>query len=334
MTAGYSDLRRWQDVGVRGAATCIRGTIRSLNSAGATMATETIPKEWSGKAAVASATIRNRLRDQIENQARIRKVLADQIDTTANGVRSVRERITQLDQQALDQQFRVADDGTITDEFDYLSEFFKNPGGIWNILRQRKQVLTALEQARTMIQQLAQDIDTVLAEALRTAMSNEDPAGPFGLPPQATQDRWSQLTDEQRRTILRNIAAELAQQYGVTNYSVEFGPLEEGTWGQYDPSTGVLTINSAYLDDPAIINTIVHETMHAGHDQNLDNFPGLTEEEREELRDNSGSNYEGYDENDPETWDDYRYQPEEDITRRDADDWVEGLSPEELEQYL
>lgn len=324
MSLSYGDLRRWDAGKVGDAAECLRQGIRKLERASETMSGQTFPSGWSGRGATAAAITRNRLTHQLEIQARIRSVLVTKVFATEDAVAVIGRRVAALDDAALSQEFRIADDGSISDEHDY---GFPTPDDLVKWLARRGQ-LDALVDERDKIMALAVRTDGDLMSAMTQAVDNDDPGDDIGLPSQEVQDEWATLTDDERREILENMAADLAEKYGVPTYSITFGTLPPGTLGTHDPTTHEITISTDYLDDPVVLNTIVHEMMHAGHDAGLDGFPGLTPAEIEELRDNE-DNYRSS-RND---WEDYRYQPEEDITRSEADDYVADLTTDDLDEY-
>lgn len=324
MTAGYSDLRRWNGAKVGSAGDCIRRGVRRLERAAETMGEQSFPTGWEGRGATAAAITRNRLVHFLQIQARIRTVFAGKLIAAEATVSRIERDITTLDEEALSHEFRIADDGSITDEHDYGSF---SPDDLVTWVQRRIKFNDLVDKRDTLVADAAA-VDAELTAAVAEAMDNTDPAEGIALPGQEVQDEWAGMTDAERQEVLRNIAAELAGEYGVTTYSINFGPLPPGTIGQHDPATHAITINTAYLDDPIVLNAIVHEMMHAGHDAGLDGFPGLSPQDIEELRDNEDNYRSGY--GDPE---DYRYQPEEDITRREADEWVTGLTPDELDEY-
>ena len=324
MSAGYSDVRRWDASTLGQAGDCILAGVRRLERAAEAMGEQTFPSGWEGRGATAAAITRNRLVHWLEIQTRIRTKFAKQVFAAEGQVAAIERAIEALDDWARGNEFLIADDGSITDEHDY---GFPTPDDIVTYIR-RRNTLEALVDRRDEIVRRAAEVDATLRAAAEQATDNEDPDDGIGLPSQEVKDEWAAMTDAEREEVLRNMAVELAERYGVPVYSITFGPLGSNTIGSHDPSTHEITINTAYLDDPVVLNTISHEMMHAGHDNDLEGFPGLSPSDIEELQDNE-DNYR-QSRND---WEDYRYQPEEDITRREADEFVDDLTPEQLDGY-
>lgn len=324
MSLAFSDVRRWDASTLGQAGDCIRVSVRRLERAAETMADQHFPSGWEGRGATAAAITRNRLVNWLQVQARIREQFARRVFVAEVQVVAIERGIEALDDWARGHEFLIADDGSISDEHEY---GFPTPDDIVTFF-QRRAILDALVDKRDQILAWAAQVDADLSAAAATATENEDPGEEIGLPDQEVQDAWADLSDAEREEVLRNMAAELAERYGVPVYSITFGTLPAGTIGSHDPTTHEITINTAYLDDPVLLNTIAHEMMHAGHDNGLDGFPGLSPDDIEELRDNEDNYRQSRDD-----WEDYRYQPEEDITRREADDFVDGITPEQLDGY-
>lgn len=324
MTVGYSNIRRWNSSGVDQAGKCIMASVRQLNRAADTMSDQTFPSGWIGRGATAAAVTRNRLTHWLQIQGRIRDEFARKVYAADTEVIAISRAIVELEDWARSEEFLIADDGSISDEHDYGGLSFDDVPTYFR----RRGLLADLVAKRDSILAHAAEVDAALAAAAGTAMKNLDPADEIALPSQEIQDTWEGMTDEERETVILNMAAELAKRYGVSEYSVRFAVIPTGAYGQHDPTTHEITINADFLNDPVVINTIVHEMMHAGHDADLTNFPGLSASEIEELRDNEGNYLPS-----SSGWENYRYQPEEHTTRQEADQVVKSLTPEQFEGY-
>ena len=77
--------------------------------------------------------------------------------------------------------------------------------------------------------------------------------------------QWESMSDDERRAVLRELAARLAAEYGLPVPRIEFDPtLPSDTYGQFRISTGTITLNANHLDDPLLmLNSVAHEMRHA-----------------------------------------------------------------------
>lgn len=185
---------------------------------------------------------------------------------------------------------------------------------------------------------------------------DRDPEEYGDLPPEVRQ-QWDSYDDEQKRMIVRQIIRERAEHYGVDMPSVRIDDSIDGNgvWRELPgPLIDQVVINEDVLEDPMILHTVFHEMRHAGQweamrdadpflpwqDPTYDH--GFTPEEVQEWKDNQ-SDYQPAPtdeewENDPEAaqekYDRYFDQPVEVDAREEGAEFVEGMTPEELDRLL
>lgn len=163
----------------------------------------------------------------------------------------------------------------------------------------------------------------------------------------AIEEKWAELSDEERMEVLQNIADAYADEQGLPRTKIDFTSIDNPdgiTWGRYNDGGpfgigGYLQINSDHLDDPHLINTVVHEMQHRAQYQGMrgrwpwqDERAGMSREEAERWRElNEG---EVRTKGGPDDWDQYQPRPIEVDARRAGRDYVDDLSYEEFEEFL
>lgn len=183
------------------------------------------------------------------------------------------------------------------------------------------------------------------------------PAEDYGELPPEVRDAWEDYSDEEREMIIREAIRERAEHYGIDNPSVRIDDSIDGNgvWREGNWLTGSqVVINEDMLDDPMVLHTVFHEMRHgAQHEAIRDADPtwpwqdpeydhGMTPEEVQEWKDNfddyqQAPSQEEWD-NDydaaQEKYDRYFEQPVEVDAREEGSDFVEGMTPEELDRLL
>lgn len=151
---------------------------------------------------------------------------------------------------------------------------------------------------------------------------------------------WASMSDEERDAVLDQIIAAEARRYGIDPpdiyYDTSMASNEYGYWDD-----GTLALNPDLLDDPQLaINTIVHEMRHAGQHKMIDDadtfwwwedpvyHEGTTPEQVEAWKDNF-DDYKSTDDGD--TFEEYWDQPVEVDARQHSRDYVNGMTPKDLQ---
>lgn len=177
----------------------------------------------------------------------------------------------------------------------------------------------------------------------------------YGDLPEGVRDAWATYSEEEKKDIIEQIIRERAEHYGIDMPSIDWdedmsgnGRWNEGIlWG-----SGTVTLNPGLLEDPMIMHTVYHEVRHAAQHEAIrdaDTFwwwedpeynHGMTPEEVAEWKENfddyqSAPKKEEWDEDRAaaqEKYDAYFNQPVEVDARAEGAEFVEALTPEELER--
>lgn len=172
------------------------------------------------------------------------------------------------------------------------------------------------------------------------------------------EERWEELDEEQRREVLQEIVDEEAERYGIDpppdiTFDENMEPNEYGVWNDLFKR---LTINADLVDDDPrmAINTAVHEMRHAGQHhaireanpvwpwESAEYGEGMDPAEVREWEENFGdyrsppgwfAEWRGEDYVD-QRWDEYWDQPVEVDAREQGKEYVEELTPEEMDRLV
>lgn len=181
-------------------------------------------------------------------------------------------------------------------------------------------------------------------------------ADDYGELPPGVRAKWGTYDEDQKRAIIEQIIKERAEHYGIDMPDINWDDDMSGNGALLDDwwMSDEVYINPDMLDDPMILHTAFHEMRHAGQHEGVDDadtfWPwedpeyndGMTPEEVAEWKENfdnyeSAPSQEDWDE-DPEAaqeqYDRYFEQPVEVDAREEGSDFVEGMTPEELDRLL
>ncbi len=161
----------------------------------------------------------------------------------------------------------------------------------------------------------------------------------------AITERWADLTDEERIRALQKMADAYADANDFPRIRIQFNVLTEdpGTilWGQYthSPPLSSLELNRSHLNDPRMINTVIHEMQHRRQYTGMDwRWPwqdvrnGMSREEAQRWSELNSDHVRM--KGGPGKWDYYPPRPIEVDARRAGRDYVDDLTYEEFEEYL
>ena len=169
------------------------------------------------------------------------------------------------------------------------------------------------------------------------------PAEDYGELPPEVREAWEGYTREEKEAIIEQILEERADRYGVDEPNLTIEDRGEDSWGMWkEPgwaSDGRVVLNEQKIDDPMVLHTVYHEMRHAGQYEavrDADPFwwfqdpeynHGMTEEEVSEWEENQENYIPGGE-------DGYFEQPVEVDAREEGSEFVEGMTPEELDRLL
>lgn len=162
------------------------------------------------------------------------------------------------------------------------------------------------------------------------------------------EERWAELTDDERKEILQNIADAYADEHGIPRMKIDFEPIESDpgyvTYGDYYDGKILglgsrLRINSDQLHNPHLINTVIHEMQHRAQYQGMrgrlpwqDERAGMSREEAERWRELNSEEVrtKGGDTKQEQ----YVPRPIEVDARRAGRDYIDNLTLEEFEEFV
>lgn len=226
----------------------------------------------------------------------------------------------------------------------------------------------SLEHARQTLTGLGRELRRQAEEQVRTSAGGGGPTGSgttadaddgqayegqsrdaddYGDCPEEVRDAWREYTDEERRAILEQKIREDAEALGIPVPDIVWDEdMDANSNGSWNQSSGTVTLNPDNVDDPMFMHTVAHEMRHALQHEaveqmddrgwwdwfwgNHPDYPGgATPEEVEEWEEN----FEDYKSPDDD-FDEYFDQPVEEDARETGSDWVEDMTPEELDRLL
>lgn len=200
-----------------------------------------------------------------------------------------------------------------------------------------------------------------------TSGASDDPGGQadpgqsrdpeeYGDLPAEVREKWESYSEAEKRAIVEQIIKERAEHYGLDMPDINWDDDMSGNGAWLDDwwFSDEVYINPEKLDDPMILHTVFHEMRHGAQHEAVDDAStfwwweepeynhGMTPEEVQEWEDNFGDyqsapTQEEWDE-DPEAaqekYDRYFEQPVEVDAREEGAEFVEGMTPEELDRLL
>ncbi|HIZ99845.1 MAG TPA: WXG100 family type VII secretion target [Candidatus Janibacter merdipullorum] len=168
----------------------------------------------------------------------------------------------------------------------------------------------------------------------------------YGKVPEDVKEAWAEYTPEERQAILEQKIREDAEALGIPEPTIIWDDsMSSSSYGGWND--GVVTLNPDKLDQPIFMHTVAHEMRHALQGEavrqyedrslwdkfwgNHPDYPdGTSPEQVKEWKENSGPGYIGSEED----FDAYFDQPVERDARNTGSEWVEGMTPEELDRLL
>lgn len=313
----YGDLKQWRADAVGQAGEALRADLHQLELAVDAVRDEVVPGSWFGLAEMLARARQQQLVKTMDTHIEGARALVTAIFRAEGKVSAIHELVVDLEGDAKVQEFTIGYDGTVTDTAG--PQTFDTPRQADAYTEQRTALRDALVDRIEAVLTTAYEVDSALESARPDDAFND--AGPHGVvDPQVARD-WASMSEEERRAVLEQMANELAEEYGLDDFTVYIEDLEDedgdgvddepgldlhGYWSEGDKG---LHLDSNELDDPDLVNTMAHEVRHAAqHELARDANPGWWDQRMIDLGIND----------DP--WD-----PPAGVTREDANDWADNF---------
>lgn len=354
----FGDLRGWDAAGLESASTDLRGDLRVLERARDDLEQKTLPDSWSGLARLSGEIRQRALVGRMSEHVDGVRVFERAVFSAAATVRTIRTEVDAIDSDARGRELSVGADGSVSDVADPPTFHSRWEAEEWGSSRQS--AVAALAERVQAVVDRAYAVDRALLAARPTTSFSD--AGPRGVVDPEVAAEWAAMSDDERRAGLESMAREIAEDHGL-DYEMVISDLEDqdgdgvdddpdsdlhGYWSEDDRE---MHLDSTELADPDIINTLAHELRHAAQHENIrdadpgpidralitaglkdDPFhppPGITRDDVEEW----AENFDDYQTYDDDGWDAYLGQPVEEDARESGEDYLEGLTPEQLERH-
>jgi len=350
----YGEIKQWREQSLDSAGEALRGEIRSLEAARDTVESTAVPDTWSGFARFAAEARRNQLVASLDGRIEDGRTLMRAFFTAESSVRTLRNSVDDLEGEASAKQFRISDEGVVEDLKD--PPEFTAPRQADEYTAERNRLAEGLAEEAGRLVDRAVQIDSALFQAVPYRDEEQERRGLAD--PEVTQ-RWGELSMSEKQAVLTQVVEE-----ELADLDLDPPPTvtfihpddpdadpdfhENGLNGRWSSSRNEIWIHPDTLDDPQRLGTAAHEARHARQSDAVDDLgrnpwefltgqdpfeqhedAGISREEAEEWEENF-DNYVDSDE-DPEGY--YTQPVEEDAFDRGSD-FVDGLTPEELERLL
>ena len=346
MPVGYTDVKSWRAAPLGQAGDGVRADAQALEEARDRVESQAIPDSWTGLARYVAEFRRNALvhgmTTHLEGKRQVQRALYD----AETQVSEIERLVTDVEEQAKAQQFDIGDDGTVTDVS--APQTFESHWEAEEHTRTRTNLAQALADDVTAILVRAAAADATIADSIPSGQVRD--VDEYGTADPDVAARWAQLTDEERRAVVLQMIEELAEESGLDMPTIVWKDESWGPYGQWsEEDGGTLSLNEGLLDDPRLLHTVAHEVRHgrqneAIRDENDWQFPwesdpfdehredGITAEQTNEWEDN----FENYQDPDAPgvTYDDYFTQPVEADARQAGQEYLDGLTEEEIDRLL
>lgn len=355
MSITFGVVRTWRAEPISTAGDELRHTGDQLTRLGEELPESLVPATWTGRASGAAHSRSAKLAASIRSQAERAKRAGAAALTASDHVTGLLRRIGDVEADAASHQFQIGPDGTITDTSE--PRIFSSQVEADDYTAERRRIQLRLVADVEAILQAAVELDHTLASALNAGRKKGDHDGADGswgdLDPKIAAE-WAKMSEDERRAVIDELIEEQAQKYGIDVPTIVYANLPPGSYGYWDEDTKTMTVNVNDLGSAeAILDTVVHEMRHAGQYEMArdadpgwlteifvnaglidDPFqhPGVTQEEAREIGENlEDGNY--LSPNDPGvTQEEYENQPSEHDAWHHGGDFIDGLTPEELER--
>ena len=347
--------RLWRSALLGDAGQSMTRILATIDAASEDLAKKGVPASWSGDVSIAARRARDDLVSDLEDCQGILTVLRRAFFDAEAGVGGVERALARAQDRAAALDFAISDDGSVHDVASAAT--FDTAAAAEAHRRARVRLMDTVLDDLDDVRRQAAAVDDALAKALTSALARvgeEGATGPYGQVSPEVRVRWASMTDAQRRAALQQMANELAARYGLPATSITFEDLPDdmGNYlGYWSESERKLVIDIDDVADPVnAINTVAHEMRHAGqHEMARDadpgifvevlvglgviadpfDHPGVTEEQARAWADNFAHYVRPEDD-----FQGYLDQPVEKDARASGKEFVDGLTPEQLAEYV
>ncbi len=341
----WGEVRRWRAEPLGVAGDGLAADIRALERARDAVEQESVPASWTGFARFMAQVQRQALLAALERHLSGKRGMRRGLYDAERQVAEIERLVLDVEGQARADQLTVAHDGTVSDASTPPTVETRWEAEEWRSVRQGK------------IQAVVDDISAILVRAAAADATIVDSIPPghvteideYGAADPDVAARWAQLTDAERRAVIRQMITELAEESGLEMPEIVWEPDTwgpNGSWADGEP--GTLRLNEGLLDDPRILHTVAHEVRHGRQyeairdaddwrwpwqddpfDEHRDD--GITEQQAKTWKDNF-DDYQSTS-NPGTSYEDYFTQPVEDDARDSGREFLDGLTEAELERY-
>jgi hypothetical protein len=343
----WGDVRSWRAAGVTSASDELRVDILALEKARDAVETDAIPASYEGFGRIAAVTRQATLVAQMTTHIEGLADFERQVYAQIGPVTSLESAVQHIDTDAAAQQFSIDSAGTVSDTSP--PQTFNNQFERREHQESRTHQLNALVSRMTEVLDQAYAVDSALIAARPHGSFSAD--GPeYVVDPDVARE-WENMSDDERRAVIEEIAEQRAREAGVDDFEVRIEDLEDkngdgvdddpttdsrGSWNEGDR---VLRIDEGNLDDPSILGTVAHEVRHAEQHKAVDDLPwwwwedfdgppGVSQSEVEGWKDNfdhpKNSQTDGFDA--------YANQSTERDARETGGEFLDGFDEDDLDR--
>ncbi|MGH3351850.1 MAG: hypothetical protein ACRDPS_14375 [Nocardioides sp.] len=345
MAITFGQVKTWKAAPLGDAGDGLKADLRKLETSRDELEANGVPKSWTGVAADAARGQRDSLVARLSSHIQGKQQMQKALYTAEPEVEAIERLVDGIQDRAKTHEFTVGDDGSVTSTATPPTFRSRFEAEEWGNSRQ------------TIAQEIADDITDALAKAagVDAALTQGIPDGTDdglddtreqrGLASPETAERWAQLTDYERKAIIDQKIEELAEEYGVDVEDIIWDDTISGN-GSWSESEKAVRLNPDRLDDPDLLHTVAHEMRHARQNEAVDDmndwqFPweddpfdmheedGITEDQAEEWEEN----FDDYKSPDKD-FDAYYNQPVEADARNTGRDYLDNVTPDELDRLL
>jgi hypothetical protein len=345
MAITFGDVKTWKAAPLGDAGDGLKADLRNLETSRDELEAGGVAKSWTGIASDSARGHRDSLVQDLSSHITGKQQMQKALYNAETEVEAIERLVQGILDRAKTSDFKVSDDGTVTDTATPPTFTNRYEAEEWGNSRNT----TAQEIADDITAALAKaaGVDAILTDGIPTGtnQSLDDTREQRGMASPETAERWAQLTDAERKAIIDQKIEELAEEYGVEVEDIIWDDTMSGN-GSWSESEKAVRLNPDRLDDPDLLHTVAHEMRHARQheairDENDWQFwweddpfdehkeDGITEEQTEEWEEN----FDDYKSPSPD-YDAYYNQPVEVDARKTGREYLDNVTPEELDRLL
>ncbi|GGU38535.1 DUF6782 family putative metallopeptidase [Nocardioides albus] len=345
MPISFGQVKTWKAAPLGDAGDGLKADLRNLETSRDELEAGGVPKSWTGLAADAARTQRDTLVTNLTTHITGKQQMQKALYNAETEVEAIERLVQGILDRAKTHDFKVSDDGTVTDTSTPPTFTNRFEAEEWGNSRNH----TAQEIADDVTAALAKaaGVDALLTDAIPAGIDDglDDTRRERGMASPEVAERWAQLTDAERKAIIDQKIEELAEEYGLEVEDIIWDDTMSGN-GSWSEGEKAVRLNPDRLDDPDLLHTVAHEMRHARQheairDENDWQFwweddpfdehreDGITEEQTNDWEEN----FENYKPSSPD-YDAYYNQPVEVDARKTGREYLDNVTPEELDRLL